>query len=202
MRTVCPAGPYFTALSSRLSSVCRSAERSTVAVALASRSGARATPRACAIGANASTVSRTSSASCVGSGERRVACRSLRENCSTFSTRCVRRRASWSMISSERRASASLRTRPSSSVSANMRTCASGVRSSCEMLEMKSPRIRASAYSRRICRMATTTSAPVSASSASSCGSRACGSPPITSRSATSGRSVRRTFMPPNFSSR
>src|SRR5438045_2751902 len=39
----------------------------------------------------------------VGSGATRVTWRSEREKCSKFSTRCVSRRASWSMIATERR---------------------------------------------------------------------------------------------------
>src|SRR5437588_9734945 len=68
------------------------------------------------------------------------------------------------MISSERRPSSSERTRPSSSVSENIRICASGVRSSWDTPDTKSVRRRASSYSRRSWTRAVTMSPAVSPS--------------------------------------
>src|SRR3989440_1306140 len=147
--TTCPGGPYLTALSSRLSSIWRNASASTGATTPSASSERRWTPRAPASGANPSSASCTSGASGARAGDRRVTWRSEREKCSRFSTRWVSRRASWSMISSERRPSSSERTRPSSKVSPNIRIWASGVRSSCDTPETKSERSRASSYSRR-----------------------------------------------------
>src|SRR5439155_7202884 len=140
--TVWPDGPYFTALSSRLRSIWRRASASTGATTPSVRSVHRVTPRAAASGANPSAASLKSGASGAGDGESRVSRRSDREKCSRFSTRCVSRRASWSMISSERSRSSSERTRPSNNVSENMRIWASGVRSSWDTPETKSARSR------------------------------------------------------------
>lgn len=57
------------------------------------------------------------------------------------------------MISSARRPSSGVRMRSSSSVSANIRICARGVRSSCETPATKSARRRASSRSRASCRI-------------------------------------------------
>src|SRR5437870_3470703 len=195
--TVWPAGPYFTALSSRLSNIWRSASASTGATTPSASSVRRLTPRVVASGANPSTASRTSGASAAGAGDRRVTWRSEREKCSRFSTRWVSRRASWSTISSERRRSPSERTRPSNSVSENMRICASGVRSSWDTPDTKSARRRASSYSRASCSRATTMSPAVSASRVKSSGNGERGMPPMISFGAMSGRSATYTRIPP-----
>ena len=149
MRTSWPAGPYFTALSSRLSSIWRTAPGSagTIRILRNRRRPAwrRAPPRAAQ--SRRSLPGRAGRARSAP-GVMCVVWRSEREKCSRFSTRCVSRRASWSMIASERRRSSSERTRPSVSVSENIRICASGVRSSCDTPEMKSLRSRASCDSR------------------------------------------------------
>src|SRR5881409_2519546 len=105
------------------------------------------------------------------------------------------------MISSERRCSSSERTRPSSSVSENMRIWASGVRSSWDTPDTKSVRRRASSYSRCSWTNAVTISPVVSASTPSSTGSRERGRPPITSFDAISGRSATWTCIPPIIAS-
>src|SRR5712691_8868670 len=188
--TVWPDGPYFTALSSRLRSIWRRASASTGATTPSVSSVHKVTPRAAASGANPSAASLTSGASGAGAGESRASRRSEREKCSRFSTRWVSRRASWSMISSERSRSSSERTRPRSRVSENMRIWASGVRSSCDTPDTKSARRRDNSYSRRSCSSAATTSPAVSASNESSIGTFDRGIPPITSLGARSGRSA------------
>ena len=68
-----------------------------------------------------------------------------------FSTRCISRRPSCTITSVAACRSSSVRTRPRLSVSAKSRICDSGVRSSCDTLEMKSERRRDSSCSRRSC---------------------------------------------------
>src|SRR5262245_52967548 len=186
--TVCPSGPYFTALSRKLSSIWRRAASSTLATTPSGSDVWSRTPRVSASGVKLSTMPRITGPSSVGTGATRTDCRSEREKCSRFSTRCVRRRASWSMISSERRRSSSLRTRPSTRVSANMRICARGVRSSCDTPETNWVRSAESSDSRRSWIIAISISPAVRTRSATSSGSRDFGNPPMTNLPATSGR--------------
>ena len=104
---VCPAGPYFTALSSRLSRIWRSASRSNDTIALApsaatTRHLARARERREQLERVPNLVIELA-----GAGEMRFVPFSPREKLSTFSTRYVSRRASWSMIPAERPRSSS-----------------------------------------------------------------------------------------------
>ncbi len=92
------------------------------------------------------------------------------------------------MISSERWRSSGFRTRPSISVSANIRIWASGVRSSWDTPDTKSVRSEARSYSRPSWNSAITIRPAVSANRLISSGRRDRGRPPITSRPAISGR--------------
>ena len=117
--------------------------------------------------------------------------------CSTFSTRCASRRASCTMTATASRRSSSPPARPSSSVSPKSRIWVSGVRSSCDTLEVKSCRSRTSSCSRRNWSAATAVSPAVSASSrqAAAAAARPARPPPA-------GRPPRRQRTPAPRSSR
>jgi len=113
-----------------------------------------------------------------------------------FSTRCVSRRASWSMIATDRCRSSSLRTQPSRSISANIRICASGVRSSCDTPDTSSLFTRASCRSRCSCRSDTITSPALSVMRPSTSCDRFHVQVPPATRAANAGRIATRTAKP------
>ena len=100
-----PGGPYLTALSSRLSSdLTQRAAVDDAHDVVVERRLHGDVPRERASGANASSASRTSSPGRPARARAAAPAARARENCRTFSTRCVSRRASWSMISQRARA--------------------------------------------------------------------------------------------------
>ena len=114
-----------------------------------------------------------------------------------FSTSCVSRCASRLITFTARARSSSLRSFPSDCSSANMRICASGVRSPWDTPEMNASRIRPSWRSRCSCTCAATPTPIVSDSRATISQSRERGMPPMISRDTASGRMVASTTSRP-----